>query len=226
MRKDARYFTYIADKKVDALLGQIPEKRLKKLCGTLELNLKIVKASITAELRNNENRVTRFLAVEKYLEDESRISSIFEEGHWVSGTMHAKTIMLSEYDQVVFFLADQDDPIIALGGSAKHLIGHSENETLRPEWSSTPRLISALLSHAESRRRPVEENTADALNDITSSTGGGTEDWCDLIYRLSERSKGPYETIRYIARVLLADSHRKQQVCLATPLYIAQADKS
>jgi hypothetical protein len=205
-----RYYLYLSQAKLDMLFDQIPQKVLPRLVTEAKVDLKVVGVSVQrpgAEL----TRYNRLDIVEGYLAQEYDIGWMTEPSFWFRGDLGLRVSVTRSGAGPVFMTGSDDNLVVALVGSAHHVIGneHAASPDLRMSGSWLPAL-QALL----------RQETPDALDD--------GETLRDTL-AFSRRVTGPATWCEFLARRLMHGSvtdedGREWEVVIGTPLYVAMSE--
>src|SRR5260221_7756192 len=79
MDNTMRYYIYVSDRKLDMLYPQIPKKLLANIASELNINLKLLAAEFSANIRSNQNEETRYSKlrlVVRYIEKHLKVGAI------------------------------------------------------------------------------------------------------------------------------------------------------
>lgn len=212
-----RYYVYVSDAKLDMLYGQIPSRLLSRIVAELKLDVKVLAVSI----RERETDATRFeklAVVENYIDRHFDVGTVHDPAPWFRGQLHMRSgIYGDEPGGLLYFSGVQDGVLVALIGSAHHLIGQrSQPSAIQMSYSRAPSLFTLLRrdsidgSHAEDEIQP-EKTDQRALAEV--------HDFANAL-------RGVREPSEFLARRLLSGSVPDGEapvrtVLLGTPLYVA-----
>lgn len=208
-----RYYVFISDSKVDMLLPQIDPGRSRagKRTTELKVNLSVLSAKVTSDSSGGGDRIARLERVVRYLADFGDLGTVDEPGQFFAGIMPMRWGPFLE-TSLVYFAGEQDDVVVGLGGSGKHVLGApAESEKGSPGGSNTPWLLKGLAADPEiSELLGVGQDSDD--NVLRAVTFAGAE------------MPGPEQNVEFIAKRLLHGRVDGKSVILGSPLYAAVAD--
>ena len=205
-----KYYVYISDAKVDMLLPQIPSTLKKKISKEFKIDLKILSASRKSEVEVSENRISRLEAVCQYIRDNTDVGSVNDPGEYIFDTLQMR--FRTGY-RLAFFGSFTGKTYVALGGSLKHMIGESPQSDGRHLSSELSGILAEVLQvdepYTASREALLRERFDSAENVLR---------WLkNVIIELP-----PIEQrLEFLAKTFLW----RNQVVIASPLYIALADE-
>jgi hypothetical protein len=211
-----RYYLYISDSKVDMLLGQIDPALTRKRTSELTVNLKVFGAMRGVESPAGADRTARLERVVRHLEDHGDLGSVDEPGQFFWGLLPMRWGSFNG-TSLVYFGGHTDRTTVALGGSARHVLGSPAGGPDVPGLSPSlmPSMLAGLAAGTEE---------ADALD-------GGPEqaDAAALrtIQLTSRKLRGPAENVEFVAKRLLhgpSSDGDGTSVLLGSPLYVALVD--
>jgi hypothetical protein len=219
-----RYYMYISDAKVDMLLPQVPGAQRQQVAAKLGFDIKLLSGSLQTERATLDSRVARAEAVEACILDTESIGTPAQPERWIRGAADARIAHVG--DGAIMFVAETPDWMLALGGSAHHLIGSVRREDVSVGYSFLPTMIDLLKGMDE------KDQSALTLHDdappqywAAAEVGTGVEEWLTIIKEASRQVTAPPQRIMFLAKRLL--SHRLpsgRRVTLGTPLYVALED--
>lgn len=215
-----RYFLYISDAKVDVLLPQVPGAIKKKVAAKLGFDIKLLSGAIETERSTLDTRVARLCAVESYVLDHDAIGTPSEPSSWIRGEVSARFIGLGEGG--ILFVAEGASWILALGGSAHHLVGSAKPEQLDIPMSFAPQLADRIRFLTEKKAHVILGLPEEHLNLTTKAQG--FDAWSELIFSARELAISPAQNIKFLAKRLGFRQYWDRQVTLASPLYVELAD--
>jgi hypothetical protein len=206
-----KYYLYISDAKIDALLPQVPHEAKKKVAIDLGVDFKIFKATRKSETESDESRISRLEAVLSFIREYGNVGTVDDPDDFVDDTQH---VWFGPDDQgrIAYFTGRTERTTFALAGSARHLIGSSAKQQDFPSFSPMNAICWWL-------REQVPEHSDDVFRGI------------DIIAAEEERKGAPQQRLEFMAKRLLfseaSDNWRTKRntaVLLATPLYVAMTD--
>lgn len=218
-----KYYLYIADKKVDMLLPQIPMTAKQKVSSELGFDLKLLSGKIASERQSLEDRVSRVEAVAAYLRTHEDIGTVENHKSWIALTDEARVGYFHEDQHVVAFAGSSAGSRFLFAGSAAHVIGaDSPHEAIRTGYSFVPRLLHYF-------QNALEYFEKDWLTDEQMRLHMGEDDskghnWMQLVWIADQKLSGPTQRIETLVKTLLTGRSGQQQCYLGTPLYVATQD--
>lgn len=205
-----RYYLYVSQAKLDMLFGQIPQKVLPRLVTEAKVDLKVVGVSVQrpgAEL----TRYHQLDIVEEFLAEEYDIGWMTEPSFWFRGDLGLRISVTRNGTGPVFMTGSDDNLVVALVGSAHHVIGqeHSSTPDLRTGGSWLPAL-QALLRQENTDTLNDQKTLRDTLLFSRQVTGPAT--WCEFLAR------------RLMHGTVADRDGREWEVVIGTPLYVAMSE--
>ena len=103
-----RYFTYISDAKVDVFLAQIPHQHKEKIASDIGFNIGVLSGKIASETNTLESRVSRVLAVERFIRDkasEETLGTPSQPQAWIQGSATATAVNVGKVLCCMFLVA-------------------------------------------------------------------------------------------------------------------------
>ena len=221
-----RYFTYISDAKIDMLLPQIPVGKKQKIVANLGFNIAIMKGGVRAETNTLDTRVTRLLAVERYLRDNEPIGHASDANPWIESNGLFATSLYLEGGAVIWSVKDGVSEVL-LVGSATHLAASASDRDVRAPYSELAGIQSLVYRFA-----PENRIYFDGFESWPDERGHMREDFVwvrNLIDYVDNHTQHSKQTIGFMARRLLSEtgdnSKRGKSLVVASPLYV-QSDNS
>ncbi len=215
-----RYFLYISDAKIDVLLPQVPGALRQKVAAKLGFDIKLLSGSIETQRATLDTRVARLCAAESYVLNHDSIGTPSEPSSWIHGEISAQFVNLGEGG--ILFVAEGVSWVLALGGSAHHLVGGAKPEQLHIPMSFTPQLAERIRYLTEKKAHIILGLPADQLNLTTKAQD--FDAWTELIIAARDLAVSPGQKIKFLAKRLGSGLCRDKQVTLASPLYVELAD--
>ncbi|WP_030568310.1 DUF7019 family protein [Streptomyces aureocirculatus] len=208
-----RYYLYLSTAKVDMLYEQIPPKLLKRLAVEAKVDLKVLSLAVQSP-RTEASTYDRLDIVESYLERESDVSWMTEPTAWFRGDLALRIAGYGAMVSPTFMTGSDGDTLVALIGSAHHLIGYEPAPDMhRIGHSALPSMFQLLRDDADRRaERP--------------SRGGVLHE----VLEFSEALEVPPVSCEFLARRLThgsvtMDDGRELAIVVGTPLYVAMAEE-
>jgi hypothetical protein len=148
-----RSYVYISKTKVNSLYEQIPPKQLKRLAKKLTIDLKVIKAELGAEERE-DSLVARTQIVERFLDREGVVAEVDAAGEDDEIEFFRGRLPLvwepGRYGGLIYFCGRTEATLLVLGGSGLHLTSNVAEYGIdaTPQFfTSTPDLIEGLKLH-------------------------------------------------------------------------------
>ncbi|MFC8128063.1 DUF7019 family protein [Streptomyces sp. NPDC057302] len=216
-----RYYLYLSAAKLDMLYGQIPQKLLKRLAVEAKVDLKVLSVAVQSP-RADATTYDQLDIVEKYLEREFDVSWMTEPRSWFRGDMALRTGGYGSSEGPVLMTGREGDTVVALIGSAHHLIGQRPApDVMVRAFSALPALFQLL--------RDAPEDWPLGLPSVVRTHPTHEEGALHDVLEMSERLIVPGVFCEFLARRLLRgsitlDDGRELNIVIGTPLYVAMAD--
>ncbi len=221
-----KHYVYVSDTKVDMYYAQIPSPLLAGIAAELTIDLKVLGSGVSTTLKKEQVEKTRYdklHMVVKYLEEHrsSDIGWIDAPLTYFKGTlsMYWGKLPTRDNTKMVLFAGATEQTLLALGGSAYHVIGKVSDVTIGEPSSDLPSLVDILGEELQLKlRSPDREDFYDedaALNAIEVMT---------------RQMKGIAQPLEFLAKRLAYDPsslthgrirRRAKNVLFGTPIYIA-----
>ncbi|MEV2251879.1 SAVMC3_10250 family protein [Streptomyces sp. NPDC050147] len=207
-----RYYLYVSGSKLDMLYEQIPPKLLKRLAVEAKVDLKVLSVAVQSSPRAEAGTYDRLDIVEKYLEREFDVSWMTEPRPWFRGDLGLRIAGYGAADRPTFMTGREGDTVIALIGSAHHLIGQrTAVDTIQAAYSNLPSLFQLLHDAPDGRPQANRQSPLRQVLDFSKSL------------------TVPPVYSEFLARRLLhgtvtGEDGRELEVVIGTPLYVAMAD--
>ncbi|MET7363839.1 SAVMC3_10250 family protein [Streptomyces sp. NPDC005562] len=217
-----RYYLYVSTAKVDMLYGQIPQKLLRRLAVEAKLDLKVVSLALQAS-PSETTTYDRLDLVEAYLDREHDVSWMTEPAAWFRGEAALRVAGYGDPDGPTLMTGYDGDTVVALIGSADHLIGHkAAPEMHRVGFSGLPALFRLLQDTPPAWEGQFEVRARGRM----PSRGSVTEN----VLRCADSLTVPPMNCEFLARHLLRDTvtrpdGREVTVIVGTPLFVAMSDQ-
>jgi hypothetical protein len=147
-----RYYLYLSQAKLDMLFDQIPQKALPRLVTEAKVDLKVVGVLVQrpgAEL----TRYNRLDIVEGYLAQEYDIGWMTEPSFWFRGDLGLRISVTRNGKGPVFMTGSDGNLVVALVGSAHHVIGNEHASHSPPVPVRSRSAHSAACPHDRSPPR-------------------------------------------------------------------------
>jgi hypothetical protein len=216
-----RYYTYVSDAKLDMLYEQIPPNLLSRIVAELKLDIKVISVSIK-ERQADATRFGKLAVVESYIDRHFDVGTISDPALWFRGQLNLRSgIYGDDPSGLVYFSGIQEGALVALIGSAHHLIGQrSAPDAIQVSYSRTPALFTLL------HRSSIDENGAEDQNQGEETDADDDRRALTEVRDFANSLRGVRESSEFLARRLLrgpvVDGETPvRTVLLGTPLYVA-----
>ena len=205
------------------LFPQVPHALREKVSAEIGFNVGLVSGKLGSEVGRFEDVVTRLQVIERYLQSTNAIGTVALPQDWFAGEMMAKTIGLWTRGGAVFFLGETARTFVALGGSARNLLGGNVSSGEGPPYSNLAPMLEALeevvMSETMESSDRLRRGQSDPMLEAPLT-------WQGLVQALEQNSRAVAERVHFVARRLLGGKLEDQRVILATPLYVASGPAS
>jgi len=231
----AAYYVYVSDTKIDMLYPQIPTRLSKRISGELSLDFKFVGLSLK-ESPTDETRYSKLRVVLRYLEETGQVGPIGADSAYFRGELPMKWGLTPDAGATaVVFGGKADSRLIALRGSATHVIGYDRAmrgyQLASPRFDSMPQSASPGFSNMQSRSakgslppsRLSPSQSTQWASDSTEHMVDPSESEVVLVNARDtvEYMDGPSQLLTFTARVLLQGVVHDRQVIVGTPICVA-----
>jgi hypothetical protein len=223
-----KYYIYISDAKIDMLLQQISHDAKRKIATEFKIDLKILSASRKAETETDDSQITRLEAVCNFIREYGNVGSVDEPDEYIEDTLPMSWGIVGHDPCYAYFSGITDKTIIGLGGSARHVLGHSSSEA--------ESLYLTLMSHAYSLHDALKKGVGDD-NEVPIYEGDLTKTppLIGVYFAAEGMMRQPVQRLEFIAKRLTESRVDKKcarylemtegkNLILATPLYVALAE--
>ncbi|WP_405662270.1 DUF7019 family protein [Streptomyces sp. RK9] len=220
--KHLRYYVYVSTAKVDMLYEQIPPKLLRRLAVEAKVDLKVVSVAVQSP-RAEPSAYDRLDLVEAYLEREFDVSWMSEPAAWFRGDLGLRIAGYGEADKPTLMTGRDGDTVVALIGSAHHLIGHQAAPDMhRVGFSGLPSIFRLLQDTPPEWERQFNVRSWNTMPDRGSVTSD--------VLRVAEALTVPPMYCEFLARQLMRgtvtqEDGRELTIVVGTPLYVAMSDR-
>lgn len=221
-----RYFDYISDAKVDMLFPQVPGATQHRVAAKFGFDIKLFRGEIATERSTFDSRIARLRAVAEHLHSHEEVGVAGERTSWIKGTLDAKFLDIG--GGAILYVAEvrESHALIALGGSAKHLIGGDAPEKASIPISHLHVLTKTLTRLAE--RQPeylLRLSEEDLSRYLASGISQEFDAWINVIFWAWNHASMPSQRIEFLAKRLATKETRAGlYVTLATPLFVSLVD--
>ncbi|MEU6994650.1 SAVMC3_10250 family protein [Streptomyces sp. NPDC046465] len=218
-----RYYFYVSTAKVDMLYGQIPQKLLRRLAVEAKLDLKVVSLALQST-RSETTAYDQLDLVEAYLDREYDVSWVTEPAAWFRGEAALRVAGYGDPDGPTLMTGYDGDTVVALIGSARHLIGHQASPEMKQVgFSGLPGLFRLLQDAPPEWDRQFDVRFRGRMPSRTSIT--------ENVLHCAESLTVPPMCCEFLARQLLRDTvtradGREVTVVVGTPLFVAMSDRA
>lgn len=221
-----RHYLYISKHKVDMYFSQLPMQRKKTIAAELGFNLGVLSGKLQTERESLVDPIHRLQLVEKAIRADHLVRPVGSTANWIDDQLGMAYLAMAENRGLMFYMAEIDDHVFALGGSASNLIGTAAPAETTSSISHASRLLEALEQVVVNRPidRPRRELRRSLHRAVTMS--GRVTPWTKLLDETSQSlAEQPKINVRFLARVLQSErwSLADRRYTLATPLYIELA---
>ncbi|MET8683147.1 SAVMC3_10250 family protein [Streptomyces sp. NPDC004732] len=217
-----RYYLYVSGAKLDMLYEQIPPKLLKRLAVEAKVDLKVLSVAVQSP-RADVTTYDRLDIVEAYLEREFDVSWMTEPRPWFRGDLELRIAGYGSPAGPTFMTGREGDTVVALIGSAHHLLGQrTAPDTIQASYSMLPSLFRLLDDAPEDWPRHQRERRA--------AVPSHDQEAAHQVLEFAESLTGPPVYGEFLARRLLhgtatGQDGRQVDIVVGTPLYVAMADE-
>lgn len=218
-----RYYIYLSAVKVDMLYAQIPPKLLRRLAVEAKVDLRVLSVAVQS-VRADTTAYDRLDLVEAYLDREFDVSWMSEPTAWFRGDLGLRIAGYGESNSPTLMTGRDGDVVVALIGSAHHLIGYQASPDMAGiGYSGLPSMFRLLQdippewehqfnSRWHTRMPNRESVTHEAVHFAESLTVPPV--YCEFLARQLMRGTVTLEDGRVLT------------VVIGTPLYVAMSDRA
>ncbi len=222
---EVKYYIYISDTKVDMLFAQIPQSQLSRLAVELEIDLQLFRTTLKEKERQDEaTRYSKLEVVLNYLRKHHRIGAVESSYRYFAGELDMRW---GEFPDTgfVYFTGRNDDAILGLGGSLKHVIGNDAMPALTSPGRSRVEGIERSLVSELGLRPLVDDLQRDTADDTPPLSAAGREGVLAAVENAATWMRGgTSDRVEFVARRLREDKAGVPRVVLGSPLYVAYVD--
>ncbi|MEU5959064.1 SAVMC3_10250 family protein [Streptomyces sp. NPDC047525] len=219
-----RYYIYVSTAKVDMLYGQIPPKLLRRLAVEAKVDLKVVSVAVQSS-RTDTSAYDRLDLVETYLEREFDVSWMSEPTAWFRGDLALRIAGYGDANGPTLMMGADGDTLVALIGSAHHLIGYQVAPDMpKVGFSGLPSMFGLL--------RDFPPEWEPQMNVRWRGRGFGTDSYSLMreVAQCAEALTVPPVHCEFLARQLMRgtvmrEDGRELAVVIGTPMYVAMSDR-
>ncbi|GHJ36471.1 SAVMC3_10250 family protein [Streptomyces sp. TS71-3] len=223
-----RYYTYISDAKVNLLFEQIPQKMLSRLAADFAIDLKVISLAVHSA-PPEATGISRLQLVERHIEQEHEVGSVHEPAPWFRGELGLRSGI--HRDGLMLLTGIEQDTLIALIGSAHHLVGGREAQAATERISHPHSQLPALFGLLERDDTEPEHSRTLIRRSVSRRGQESIEEAVALrqVVRFAEGFRGPRQASEFLARQLMHGTTtdpagRELNVLIGTPLYVALSD--
>lgn len=218
-----RYYLYVSTAKVDMLYEQIPSKLLKRLAVEAKVDLKVLSLAVQSP-RTEISRYDRLDIVQSHLEREFDVSWMSEPTAWFRGDLALRIAGYGSVDSPTLMTGRDGDTVVALIGSAHHLVG----------YEAAPDMHKVGYSGLPSIFRLVRDAPPEWEGQFDTRWRGGRmpsrESAAHDVLHVAESLTVPPVYCEFLARQLMRstvtrDDGEELTVLVGTPLYVAMSDR-
>ncbi|MEW2528319.1 SAVMC3_10250 family protein [Streptomyces sp. NPDC047071] len=216
-----RYYIYLSTAKVDMLYEQIPPKLARRLAVEATVDLKVLSLAVQSP-RGDTSTYDRLDLVEAYLEREFDVSWMSEPSAWFRGDLGLRIAGYGDADGPTMMTGRDGDTVVALIGSAHHLIGYQAAPDMhRVGYSGLPSIFRLLQEMPPGWEHQFDGRWRARM----PSRGSVTDD----VLRVAESLTVPPVYCEFLARRLLSGTVTREDgkeltVVVGTPVYVAMSD--
>ncbi|MGW0534747.1 DUF7019 family protein [Streptomyces sp. NPDC003032] len=219
-----RYYIYVSTAKVDMLYEQIPPKLLRRLAVEAKVDLKVVSVAVQSP-RTDTSTYDRLDLVETYLERESDVGWMSEPTAWFRGDLGLRIAGYGDANGPTLMMGEDGDTLVALIGSAHHLIGYRIAPDMhKVGFSGLPSMFGLLRDfppewesqmNVRWRGRMASVGGDSIMQEVAQCAGALTVPpvYCEFLARQLMRGTVTREDGRELA------------VVIGTPVYVAMSDR-
>jgi hypothetical protein len=220
-----RYFTYISDAKVDVLLAQIPHQHKEKIAAEIGFNLGVLSGKVVSETTTLESRVSRVLAVERYIRDKASGETLGTPSlprAWIEGSALATAGNVGK--GALLYVFSGKTWYFALAGSAKHLAGVAAPQEVDAPFSFLPDIVKTLSRLMDGEPTKLVSFWDESLKQLHNAgiPTGFADEWFRVIryFATNGQNEGTPQNISFLALRLASELWEGKLVTIASPLYI------
>ena len=223
-----RDFYYVSAQKVASYAAQIPAGAAESLGAELTASLGVLSAKIkTLDPRND--LISRLQLVCDFIEAREELGTSEYPGKWVKDRLLVRHIRMDRNPEVFLLLGENSaGELCALFGSAKHVLGARQTESVGVGLSYFPDFADLILGEIE--RLDAPDYKLDVRQQISSGqlVSGGCQDSevCHILSGLHSNATGfPFE-VTFLGRyVFEGQSTLASPACKAfAPIYVCLED--
>src|SRR5690242_13755019 len=184
-----KYYVYISDTKVEMIYSQIPVPLRKKLSVQLQIDLKVVSATLTPSTPA-ETRYSKLDLVNHYLRDSGLVGTADDPGPYMAGEMLMRWGTIRE-GRLIYFGGTTAVTVIGLAGSRRHVIGS-------PGIADTPERVSYSSGSADliEALGYADPNIVGLPIDNRAEVSGSLDDMVAYsVLAASQGMRGPVQTL-------------------------------
>ncbi|MFE2180043.1 DUF7019 family protein [Streptomyces sp. NPDC059455] len=219
-----RYYLYVSQSKLEMLFQQIPQKLLGRLAAEAKVDLKVLSLALQKPAGPAAGTYGQLDVIEEYLDREYDIGWMAEPSSWFRGDLGLRIAGYGQSAGPVFMTGQEGRTVIALIGSAHHLVGQkAPAEGIAVAHSMLPSLFRLLREAPE--EWPRDEPTA------ISGRGhpANEREALEQVLEFSASLRGPAMYCEFLARRLLRGTvtdpgGEELDIVVGTPLYVAMAE--
>ncbi|MFD9908651.1 DUF7019 family protein [Streptomyces sp. NPDC059063] len=217
-----RYYIYVSTAKVDMLYGQIPPTLLRRLAVEAKVDLKVLSLAVQSP-RTDTGPYDRLDLVEAYLDREFDVSWMSEPTAWFRGDLGLRIAGDGQASGPTLMTGRDGDTVVALVGSAHHLIGYQAAPDLhRVGYSGLPSVFRLL--------QDIPREWEFQLNVRWRARMPSRESVAHDVLHFAEALTVPPVYCEFLARQLMWGTVAREDgsevtVVVGTPLYVAMSDR-
>ncbi|MEU4932559.1 SAVMC3_10250 family protein [Streptomyces yokosukanensis] len=218
-----RYYLYVSTVKVDMLYEQIPPKLLRRLAVEARLDLKVVSVAVQSP-RADTSTYDRLDLVEAYLDREFDVSWMSEPAAWFRGDLGLRIAGYGEANGPTLMTGRDGDTVVALIGSAHHLIGYQASSDMnKVSYSGLPSMFRLL--------QDIPPEWEYQFNGRWRARMPSRESVTHDVLHFAESLTVPPMYCEFLARQLMRgtvtrEDGRELTIVVGTPLYVTMSDQT
>lgn len=208
-----KYYVYVSAAKLDMLYPQISEGKTR-ITTEIKSDLKLIGAAKKTEIELDPDRYSKVKKVTEHIMKVGDVGTVQFPGDWIAGELPMVTFAYEESNFVYFInpveKTSSVQDVVALGGSAKHLMGA---QTVSGSKSSLMYLQHLILG---------------VDRDMQLDAGPAPLSQDDMVFRVlsyDAHIRAPHasaQSVEFLAKNLCCgETPSGNNVILATPLYVA-----
>jgi hypothetical protein len=199
------FYTYISKSKVEMLLPQIPAKLKKKFAAEVGVHVGVfdlkLSSELTDEVRSADSHKVKLLS--DYIEATEEVGSLNHPRAWVKDRLKVKNVRIEDKPEIFMLVGLKYEKCHLLGGSARHVVGHSVPGNASVTYSYFPHIAAQLQTTLLSEE--IEEWPSIFGEEAEPFAGESPDEWVNAVWMLYESCKTPEFEIEFLGRFLAQD---------------------